>query len=125
MIIGEGSRSGKKKMDAPTLSKYFNAEYLVDVIYKNGGITPGGSGNVMSPVAMGCGVTHDEFLMLLTFYGALMYASKKDPAESELMLEEIGRNMIEHCKLDDEEKKWVKEKFIDKKNKSKTNEKVS
>lgn len=113
--MGEARKPAKKKMDAPTLSKYFNAEYLVDVIYKNGGIAPGGSGNVMTPSFYGCGVTQEEFHMLLTFYGAMMYGAKKDPAEIELFVEEIGKNLLEHFKLDDEEKAFIKEKFIDKK----------
>ena len=115
MIIGEGSKPNKKKMDAPVLSNYFNAEYLVDVVYRNGGIAPGGHGNVMTPVAFGCGVTQEEFLMLLTFYGAFMLLAKKDPKEAEQVMEEIGKNLIEHYKLDEEDKAWITEKFINKK----------
>lgn len=115
LIIGEGSKAGKKKMVAPALGKYFNAEYVVDVVYRNGGIAPGGSGNVMTPVTLGCGVNHEEFMMLLTFYGGMMVIAKKDPLEAEAIMEEIGNNIIEHYKLDAEDKKWIEEKFIAKK----------
>ncbi|MDO8604473.1 MAG: hypothetical protein Q7K40_03710, partial [bacterium] len=46
-----------KKINAPTLSKYFNAEYVVYMVFHNGGIAPGGSGNVMFPEFFGCGVS--------------------------------------------------------------------
>lgn len=114
-ILGEARKPSKKKMDAPVLGKYFNPEYLIDVIYKNGGIAPGGSGNVMTPVFFGCGLTQEEFHMLLTFYGAMMYGAKKDPEEIELFIEEIGKNLLEHFKLDEEDRVFIKEKFIDKK----------
>jgi hypothetical protein len=124
-IIGEGSKSSKKKMVAPALGKYFNAEYVVDVVYRNGGLAPGGSGNVMTPVSFGCGVNQEEFMMLLTFYGGMMVIARKDPLEAEEIMEEIGKNIIEHYKIDLEDKKWIEEKFIQKKKKEeiKTEEK--
>lgn len=122
-IIGEGSKASKKKMNAPALGNYFNAEYVVDVIYKNGGLAPGGSGNVMTPVSFGCGVNQEEFMMLLTFYGGMMVIARKDPLEAEAIMEEIGRNIIEHYKIDVEDKKWIEEKFIAKKKEEKVEEK--
>ena len=106
-----------KKVKAPILGKYFNSDFVISVVYRNGGIAPGGSGNVMEPEFFGCGVTQEEFHLLLTFYGGMMLLSAKDPKESEEIYEEIGRNLLEFYKLDEEEKKWVKTYFIDKKKK--------
>lgn len=115
-IKGEG-RKAKRLVDAPTLSKYFNADFVVEVVYKNGGIAPGGSGNVMDPPFYGCGVTQEEFHLLLTFYGGMMLLAAKDPKEAEEIYEEIGRSLIANYKLDDEEQKWVNDYFINKKKK--------
>lgn len=117
ITIGEGVKPTGKKINAPILGKYFRADYLIDVIYRNGGILPGGAGNIMKPVAFGCGINQEELMMLLTFYGAFMLLAKKDPAEAEGMMVEIGQNLLDNYKFDEEEKIWLKEKFIDKKNK--------
>lgn len=117
MVVKIGEKT--KKIVAPVLGKYFRPDYLIDIIYRNGGVLPGGSGNIMSPVFFGCGINQEEFLQLLTFYGGYMLLAKKDPLEAEQVLEEIGQNLLDNYKFDEEEKIWLKEKFIDKKNKPK------
>lgn len=113
--FGDKEHIGKRTVDAPNLGKYWNADYLIGLVYRNGGVLPGGSGNVMKPEFYGCGLEQEEFLIMLTFYGALMYCAKKDPDEAELWMEEIGRNLIANYQLEDDEKEWITQKFINKK----------
>jgi hypothetical protein len=104
----------EKVFITPILSKYFQAKTTMDLIYKNGGIVPANYG-VVAGESFGSGLDQEGFLLLLYFYGGFMLLAQKDPQEAETMIEEIGQALIDNYSMNDESKKWIQEKFIEKK----------